>query len=281
MQLIENARDLKTVLKNINNDKKLGFVPTMGSLHQGHLQLIKEALTENDCVVVSIFVNKRQFNDPNDFDKYPKTLEADCDLISSVNDQVIVYAPHSANELFPENFENIAVELGGIENEMEGEHRPGHFQGVIDVVHQFFHQIRPHTAYFGEKDFQQLAVVTMLANQHFPELKIIGVPTARNKNGLALSSRNALLNAVDLQKAEELNKSLLHIAEKFNSLGTPVLEKEHERLESLGFIIDYITVADSASLKSSKNQQTSTDQRVFAAVFLAGVRLIDNMAIKA
>lgn len=281
MQLIENARDLKTVLKNINNGIKLGFVPTMGSLHQGHLQLIKTALAQNDCVVVSIFVNKRQFNDPKDFDQYPKTLHADCELILSVSDEIIVYAPASANEIFPENFENIGVNLGGIENEMEGEHRPGHFQGVIDVVHQFFKQISPSNAYFGEKDFQQLAVVKMLAQQHFPKLKIVGIPTARNQYGLALSSRNALLKPTELKTAEALNQSLLNIANQFYTSDSNIINAEQRHLESLGFTIDYIAVADSDTLKTAHEAQQKGKLRVFAAVFLGGVRLIDNMAIKA
>jgi pantoate--beta-alanine ligase len=281
MQLIENARDLKSVLKNINNDKKIGFVPTMGHLHQGHLQLVREAMSENKAVIVSIFVNKRQFNEASDFEQYPKTLQADCNLLASVKEDIIVYAPNSAEELFPSDFKSISVELGGIENEMEGEHRPGHFQGVIDVVHQFFAQIKPTHAYFGEKDYQQLAVVKMLANQYFDGLQVIGVPTSRSSSGLALSSRNTLLQPKDLEKAQEVNISLKNISQNYSSQGSTCIANEQNRLEQLGFKIDYLTVADSISLQTANTTKNTKTLRAFAAVFLGGVRLIDNVAIKA
>jgi pantoate--beta-alanine ligase len=280
MQLIENARALKSVLKIINNGKNVGFVPTMGSLHQGHLQLVKQALAQNEHVIVSIFVNKRQFNDASDFEKYPKSLQKDCDLLQTLSDQLIIYAPASPDELFLEDFISISVDLNGIENELEGEHRPGHFQGVIDVVHQLFQQVQPVKAYFGEKDFQQLAVIRRLSAQHFPDLEIIGVPTSRSESGLALSSRNALLGSNQLETAKEIHISLNHIAESFRTQGPAVLKAESKRLENLGFKIDYITVANSQTLKAAT---TNSDQslRVFAAVFLGSVRLIDNVAIKA
>lgn len=281
MQLIESSRDLKSVLKIINDDKKVGFVPTMGSLHEGHLQLVRLAKQGNDVVVVSIFVNKRQFNDSKDFEKYPKSLEADLLLLQAVCEEVIVYAPSSASELFPENFSSVKVTLDGIENEMEGKSRPGHFQGVIDVVHQFFSQVHASTAYFGEKDFQQLAIIRMLAEQHFPQLTIVGVPTIRNSRGLALSSRNALLTNEELIRAEEVNKSLSEISSKYHLLGDSIVFLETSRLKELGFVIDYIAVANSETLKSPLNHETKESLRAFAAVFLGNVRLIDNVAIKA
>tara|TARA_R110001592_G_scaffold307299_2_gene580915 strand:+ start:449498 stop:450340 length:843 start_codon:yes stop_codon:yes gene_type:complete len=280
MQLIENARALKSVLKIINNGKNVGFVPTMGSLHQGHLRLVKEALTQNEHVIVSIFVNKRQFNDAADFEKYPKSLKKDCELLQSLSNDLIVYAPSSPDELFLEDFKSISVNLNGIENELEGEHRPGHFQGVIDVVHQFFHQIKPSKAYFGEKDFQQLAVIRFLSAQYFPDLEIKAIPTSRSESGLALSSRNALLSTTELETAKEINVSLINIAAQYRSKGDSILNFETQRLEKLGFKIDYIAVANSQTLKAA-SANSNESLRVFAAVFLGSVRLIDNVAIKA
>lgn len=281
MQLFKSARALTSVLKNIKPTQTIGFVPTMGCLHSGHLQLVKAALLENEVVVVSIFVNKRQFNNATDFEKYPQTLDSDVALLHTISDNILVYAPETANELFPTDFNNINLNLHGIESRLEGEHRPGHFQGVIDVVHQFFDQIQPTRAYFGEKDFQQLAIIRLLQVKYFPQLIIVGIETSRAPSGLALSSRNIRLSEQGLILASELYKSLTVISNNFTKQHQSVVTQEIARLNSLGFEIDYISVAHEGTLNITTEYSENNTSRVFAAVFIEGVRLIDNVLIKA
>lgn len=281
MQLFKSARALTSVIKNIKPLKTIGFVPTMGCLHSGHLKLVKAAMHENDVVVVSIFVNKRQFNNSSDFEKYPKTLESDLELLKTVGADIIVYTPESADELFSPTFNTIDVNLHGIESRLEGEHRPGHFQGVIDVVHQFFTQVQPTRAYFGEKDFQQLAIIRQLQSEHFPTLEIKGIETSRSQSGLALSSRNTRLSEQGLTLAAELYKSLTLISENYKELQQTIVTQEIKRLSALGFTIDYISVANENTLKVVIEYRNDEPLRVFAAVFIEDIRLIDNVLIKA
>lgn len=280
MQIIEQARALSAALKNLKNPFNLGFVPTMGNLHQGHISLVENSVKHNDYTVVSIYVNKRQFNDINDFNAYPKTLASDIKLLEKF-DNLILYVPESEKELFPPDFDKIVLDLGEIDKNLEGAYRPGHFKGVIEVVHQLFSQVKPSNAYFGLKDFQQVAVVKKLAEKYFTDLTIIAVETSRENSGLALSSRNERLSENDKKLAAEISKSLKIIAENFSHKNNDVVIEEQHRLKKLGFEIDYLCVANESTLVPTTKFQENTKQRVFAAIMLSGVRLIDNMPIKA
>lgn len=181
---------LKPLLKQ---NKTIGFVPTMGALHEGHLSLIKKSISENDTTVMSIFVNPTQFNNKEDLEKYPRTLESDVKKIKETSSKVIIYAP-TVNDIYNEKTESEHFEYDGLENQMEGEHRPGHFDGVGTIIKKLFTIISPDKAYFGEKDFQQLQIVKKLVEKEKLNTEIIGCPIFREDSGLAMSSRNERLS---------------------------------------------------------------------------------------
>ena len=233
--------------------RAVGFVPTMGALHRGHASLVERCRRENETVVVSVFVNPSQFNDPNDLDRYPRELESDLALLESLGtDEVFV---PGALELYPQGY-RFRVEETGITNLMEGAHRPGFLPGVMTVVLKLFNLIRPVRAYFGEKDYQQLKAITEMVSDFFIPTEIIACPTIRGDSGLAESSRNMLLSAAARQKAASL----------FRALTTAANPSEAKMiLESEGFAVDYIE---------------EHWGRRFAAAFLEGVRLIDNVPLR-
>ena len=230
-----------------------GFVPTMGALHRGHASLVERCRRENETVVVSIFVNPSQFNDPNDLDRYPRELESDLALLENLGTDE-VFAP-GALELYPQGY-RFRVEETGITNLMEGAHRPGFLPGVMTVVLKLLNLIRPVRAYFGEKDYQQLKIVTDMVTDFFIPTEIIACPTVRDDSGLAESSRNMLLSAAARHKAASLFRALTTAA---NPSEAKVI------LESEGFAVDYIE---------------EHWGRRFAAAFLEGVRLIDNVPLR-
>ena len=188
-----------TLLPFKKNKNSIGFVPTMGALHKGHLSLVKKALKENDCVVVSVFINPTQFDNPADLEKYPRTLENDLILLNSISEKIIVFSP-VASELYSQNISSKSYVFSGIEQEMEGKHRAGHFDGVGTVLNLLFKAVTPSKAYFGEKDFQQLQIVKELVKIERLPLNIIGCPIVREKNGLAMSSRNKRLSKEEFEE---------------------------------------------------------------------------------
>jgi len=230
----------------------IGFVPTMGALHRGHASLVERCRGENEIVVVSIFVNPSQFNDPNDLDRYPRTLDKDLELLESLGtDDVII---PSASELYPNGY-RFRVEPDSSAQVMEGAYRPGFLQGVMTVVLKLLSLVRADRAYFGEKDYQQLKVVTEMAAEFFIPTEIIPSPTVREDSGLAESSRNMLLSATARKKAPVLFRTLTAAA---------TVNQARAVLEAEGFGVDYVE---------------EHWGRRFAAVFLDGVRLIDNVPL--
>ena len=280
MKLIHTVQELRTELNAQRlAGKKIGFVPTMGALHEGHASLVKLAVAENDVVVVSDFVNPTQFNDQNDLLKYPRTLEADCELLEKVGAHY-VFAP-SVEEIYPEP-DTRQFSYAPLDTVMEGKFRPGHFNGVCQVVSKLFMMVEPHCAYFGEKDFQQLAIIREMVKQmNFP-IRIVGCPIVRESDGLALSSRNARLS--DIQRVQALNISKTLFASK-EYAATHTVEETQAFVEqaiaaSEGLELEYFEIVDGLTLQKIAGW-AETDYAVGCiTVFCGEVRLIDNIKFK-
>ena len=280
MKLIHTVQELRTELNAQRlAGKKIGFVPTMGALHEGHASLVKFAVAENDVVVVSDFVNPTQFNDQNDLLKYPRTLEADCELLEKVGAHY-VFAP-SVEEIYPEP-DTRQFSYAPLDTVMEGKFRPGHFNGVCQVVSKLFMMVEPHCAYFGEKDFQQLAIIREMVKQmNFP-IRIVGCPIVRESDGLALSSRNARLS--DVQRVQALNISKTLFASK-EYADTHTVEETQAFVEqsiaaSEGLELEYFEIVDGLTLQKIAGWD-DTDYAVGCiTVFCGEVRLIDNIKFK-
>lgn len=256
------------------DQKKLGFVPTMGALHDGHLSLVKKASEENDAVLVSIFVNPKQFNQQADLQAYPRMLDADIALLRALPN-VVIFAPNEA-EMYPTGLAFEPMQLGEIGTVLEGAKRPGHFDGVVHVVHHLFALIAPDRAYFGEKDFQQLAVIRKL-NEHYQfGIEIIACPTKRDPDGLAMSSRNLRLSANERNNALSIFKALTLIKENAGKLPIDAVRNQAiQIIEEAGLMIDYLEIVDPRSLKICQSWQQI--QLCCVAAFCGEVRLIDNM----
>lgn len=265
-------------LRKLNTKGKiLGFVPTMGALHQGHLALVQKAISECDECIVSIFVNPKQFSPQEDFDHYPRTLERDAELLRGIGVQSI-FAP-SVDIMYPPDFQT-SVTVGDISKPLEGEFRPHFFTGVATVVARLLLLVGADKAYFGEKDFQQLQVIKALQRDLAIPTEIIGVPTVREDSGLALSSRNTYLTPAQKKQALTIIKTLNDMAEKFSS-GVPIDKIEsdaRQEILSAGFDkVDYITIRDADTLLPPT--QATKSHRILAAAWLGQTRLIDNIGI--
>ena len=281
MKIHNSKTSLKTTLLPFKKNKKsIGFVPTMGALHKGHLSLVKKALKENDCVVVSIFINPTQFDNQADLEKYPKTLENDLILLNSISKKIIVFSP-IASELYNQNISSKSYIFSGIEKEMEGKHRAGHFDGVGTVLNLLFRVVTPNKAYFGEKDFQQLQIVKELVKIENLPINITGCPIVREKNGLAMSSRNKHLSEEEFEEAALIYLTLNKVKEKFHDLTFKNLNQlvENEFKKSDFFTLEYFEIANSSTLKTDENKLKNIRYRAFIACFIGGIRLIDNMAL--
>ncbi len=259
----------------------IGMVPTMGALHEGHLQLVKKALADNDKVVVSIFVNPTQFDKKEDLVKYPRTLERDVELLKTVSKtDVLVYAP-TVNDIYEGNTVSQKFNFDGLEFEMEGKFRDGHFDGVGTIVKRFFDIVKPHSAYFGEKDFQQLAIIKKLVEKYDVPVKIVGCKIHRETNGLAMSSRNTRLKPEYKAASPFIYKTLITAKEKFGTKSAnKVMEwvekqfAKHDILE-----LEYFIIADTKTLKPVKRKSNRKAYRAFIAVYADDIRLIDNIAL--
>jgi len=275
MQTFVTRDEITNWRKQLARDqKKLGFVPTMGALHDGHLSLVKKASEENDVVLVSIFVNPKQFNQQADLQAYPRMLDADIALLRALPN-VVIFAPNEA-EMYPTGLAFEPMQLGEIGTVLEGAKRPGHFDGVVHVVHHLFALIAPDRAYFGEKDFQQLAVIRKL-NEHYQfGIEIIACPTKRDPDGLAMSSRNLRLSANERNNALSIFKALTLIKENAGKLPIDALRNQAiQIIEEAGLMIDYLEIVDPRSLKICQSWQQI--QLCCVAAFCGEVRLIDNM----
>lgn len=264
------------MLDSSNRDKtKIGFVPTMGALHDGHMKLVRQCHEENDLTVVSIFVNPKQFNSKEDFDKYPITIDNDKSLLEK-NYCDILFIP-SEKVIYPEKFKPVKIDIGILDTVFEGPMRPGHFDGVVQVVNRLFEIVKADTAYFGLKDYQQCLVIKALRNARFPKLELKFVPTVRKQDGLALSSRNARLGITSLEKANTVYKALRMVQDlKKHIEPYDALKYARHILTENGFEIEYFALANSDTLIESKKWLRKGKNIVLAAVWLDGVRLIDN-----
>ena len=279
MQIIHSISEVKEIISSeIKTSKTIGLIPTMGALHDGHLSLIQEAKSKCDYVIVSIFINPTQFGPSEDFNKYPRTLESDFEKCSKLGVDII-FAP-SAAEMYPQGF-NSWVDVEGISDTLEGEIRPGHFRGVATVCNKLFNIIQPDIAFFGQKDYQQLLVIKkMVAELNMP-LVIEQVPTHREVDGLAMSSRNAYLNSEERKAALVLSKSLLRAKElKENRItSSEIIFTEIKKLidEEPLAVLDYIAVVDKNTLESIAD--VSEGAVILVAARLGNTRLIDNIIL--
>jgi pantoate--beta-alanine ligase len=277
MKLILSINELKTFLSDERKfGKTIGFVPTMGALHDGHLSLVKQCKNENDICVVSIFVNPTQFNDKNDLKTYPRTLEKDCELLEQLYCDY-VFAP-SENEMYPEPDTRI-FEFGPVAEVMEGKKRPGHFNGVAQIVSKLFDIVAPDNAYFGEKDFQQIAVIRKMVRQLNLYVNIIACPIIREKDGLAMSSRNTRLTTGQRQIAPAIARTLKESATFVP--GKSVKEVEDWVVNTLNHMpplhVEYYEVVDGNTLQPIKNWSDTNEPVGCITVFCGDVRLIDNI----
>ena len=261
-------------------NKTIGFVPTMGSLHHGHLTLVSRALEENDIAVVSIFVNPTQFDKPADLKKYPRTMDADADLLKTLKGPIYIYAP-LPSDLYGDNVVSKKYNFGGVEDQMEGRFRPGHFDGVGTVLNLLFRAISPDHAYFGEKDFQQLQIANKLVEIEDLPTKIVGCPIVREESGLAMSSRNKRLSPKLLEEAVLIHHMLVEVKKYFSRYSIAKLSiivekafRENEHLE-----LEYFEIANINNLKTAARKRAGIKYRAFIAAFAGGVRLIDNIAL--
>jgi len=256
--------------------KKIGFAPTMGALHQGHLSLYKAAKKENDEVISSIFVNPTQFNNPDDFQKYPKTLEKDLELLEKAGVDA-VYVPN-VEEMYPDGLNSKKYNFDGLENEMEGKYRPGHFDGVGTIVEELFRQVQPHNAYFGEKDYQQLAIIKKMIEKTKLPVKIHGVPTLREEDGLAMSSRNVRLTETQRKEATIIYETLEKVKEWFKVISLEeIKQKVTDIFRNSNFELEYFVIADEKTLKETDFFYKDKNYRAFIVAYAGDVRLIDNM----
>ncbi|MNX45058.1 Pantothenate synthetase [compost metagenome] len=268
---------LKTI-KTTNST--IGFVPTMGALHQGHLALMQRSLKENDDTVVSIFVNPTQFNNPEDLAKYPRTLEEDVKKMRGLSDKIILYAP-SVEDIYEGHTISQYFDFDGLENQMEGKFRPGHFNGVGTIVKRLFEIVTPTNAYFGEKDFQQLQIVKkMVEKSHLP-VNVIGCPIFREDNQLAMSSRNERLTPEERKEAAIIYKTLMEAKEIFKTK-TPEETIEFVKnsfKDNPRFELEYFVIADESTLLPIENKINDKNYRAFIAVFVNSIRLIDTISL--
>ena len=279
MEVFKTVEALQKQLSKVKSSTKIGFVPTMGALHNGHLSIVKKAKTENNLVVVSIFVNPTQFDKKEDLLKYPKTIKNDLQLLENINCD-IVFIP-SVEELYSDKIEAASFDFEGLDKVMEGAFRTGHFDGVGTIVKKLFEIVKPNNAYFGEKDYQQLQIIKkMTANQKLP-VNIVSCKIFREEDGLAMSSRNVRLSSAQRDAAPLIYKSLLKSKKLFPEKSIKEIKKQIILdFESEEFLtLEYFEIANSETLTSLENKEETVKYRAFIAAFAGAVRLIDNIAL--
>jgi pantoate--beta-alanine ligase len=275
VKVIHTAEELQQFRKKLNeNAHSLGFVPTMGALHNGHLSLIKKSTEENDFTLISIFVNPKQFNNSEDLKQYPRTLSADLTLLEGLKN-CVVFAPDEA-ELYPQNDGFVPMELGAIGRVLEGAFRPGHFEGVVHVVHNLFRLVEANKAYFGQKDFQQLAIIRLLTHFYGFKTTIVACPTMREASGLAMSSRNMRLNEQELQDALVIIETLRFVEAAKNKHSVhETLASAKNNFNSSNLSLEYLAIVDPETLFELSEWQEN--QICCIAAHCGSVRLIDNL----
>jgi pantoate--beta-alanine ligase len=272
--LIDFLKSIKTTHSTI------GFVPTMGALHQGHLALMQKSLSENENTVVSIFVNPTQFNNPEDLAKYPRTLEEDVKKLTALSPKIILYAP-TVEDIYDGQPVSQSFDFDGLENQMEGKFRPGHFNGVGTIVKRLFEIVEPTNAYFGEKDFQQLQIVKKMVVKNNLKVNVVGCPIYREPNNLAMSSRNERLSAQEREAAAIIFQTLNVAKEKFKSKSaTSVSEWVQKSFEKNPmFTLEYFVIADEATLLPCLRKNKNKKYRAFIAIVVNNIRLIDTISL--
>ncbi len=279
MEVLKNKKTLQDFIERQKEmGKKIGFAPTMGALHNGHLSLYEAARKENDLVISSIFVNPTQFNNAEDLEKYPRDTDRDISILENSGLVDAVYLPQ-VEDIYPKKTESQHYDYDGLENEMEGKSRPGHFDGVGTVVEELFRQVKPNNAYFGEKDFQQLAIIRKMVEKKQLPIKIIGVSIYRADNGLALSSRNQRLAEERKGDAKIIFETLIKVKEWFKNISvSEIKEKINEIFSNQeNMDLEYFLIADEDTLKEINQKENENSYRAFIVVNVDGVRLIDNM----
>ena len=257
--------------------KTIGFVPTMGALHYGHISLVSSAMSQCDITIVSIFVNPTQFNNADDLLKYPRTLEADVELLSTINCDV-VFAP-SVEEMYPKNRDSTQLDLGNLANLMEGKFRPGHFDGVVDVVSRLFEIVKPTKAFFGLKDFQQVSVISFMTKKLNLPIEIIACPTLREDSGLAMSSRNMRLSELGKKDALHIYRSLSLAKELASNFSpTEVKEKVINYFNEGKLELEYLEIVNPTTLESL-NTEWAGGATACIVAYCGDVRLIDNLKL--
>ncbi len=281
MHIVRTVEAFQTEISAVRSKgKTIGFVPTMGALHTGHISLVKRSVAENDFTIVSIFVNPTQFNNLTDLEKYPRNLEADADLLMYAGCD-LVFAP-SINAIYTESEQNNRFEFDfeGLDSVMEGKFRPEHFNGVVQIISKLFALVQPHKSYFGEKDFQQLAIIHLMTRKMGFETEIIDYPIVREPSGLAMSSRNERLTPAQREIASGISKVLFQSRELAAKISPIELKKwvENEIAQIEGLQLEYFEVVDAHTLQTANNWNGEAVGCI--AVFCGVVRLIDNVRYK-
>ena len=278
MNIFRTIKEYKDWRESLTDEASVGFVPTMGFLHQGHISLVSSSIAENHSTVVSIFVNPTQFNNPEDLEKYPRNEERDLQLLEKAG-ATAVFIPTVA-EMYPEPVTR-SWSFPGIDDVMEGAKRPGHFNGVAMVVSELFRIVQPNVAYFGKKDYQQLMIIRQLAQNEFPQITIKGMPIVREKDGLAMSSRNSRLTPEEREMAPLIYEVLKRSQQLIQEFSPQDVCKHCERMLAGSGMIqpEYFIIADANTLKPLENKEDSTHAVAFVAAWLGKVRLIDNFEL--
>ncbi len=280
MILFKNSNQLERYCKQIaTSGKYLGFVPTMGALHNGHVSLLETSKQNNDITVCSIFVNPTQFNDPADFRKYPITIEADIVLLEQAGTEIL-FLP-DVHEIYPDGITQMSMyDLGHLEKIFEGKYRPGHFQGVSQVMNRLLNIIQPHQIYMGQKDYQQCMVINRLLQIMHSKAILNTCPTVREPDGLAMSSRNARLNTTERSKATCIYQSLMYIRDRLQPGNVDdILNSARAFLGENQFVPDYVSLADAKTLEEITWWNGKQQVIALIAAFMNEVRLIDNMLL--
>lgn len=282
MRVFNKNQSISDFLESLSTQNfSVGFVPTMGALHNGHLSLIKQAIDENDHVIVSIYINPTQFDDKHDLDKYPYNLEEDIKILKTIkNDKLSLFTP-SNFEIYGKNISKENFNFEGLDQHMEGKFRPGHFAGVATVVKKLLEVVRPNKAYFGEKDYQQLLIVNKLAELLKFPVSIIGCPISRDENGLALSSRNSRLSTDDRLHSSVIYKNLLLAKDQLFTTEIANIKASVQEffLNDPKMELEYFEIVEADNLESTSKINKNTKYRALIAVHISNVRLIDNIAL--
>ena len=278
MPKVFTTEELRLFQRKNDNNRSWGLVPTMGSLHQGHLKLIQKAHEENAMTFVSIFVNPTQFDSKNDLENYPSTIDADVEKIHTIDPNICVFIP-SVETIYPDGAKSRKYTLQGLDKPMEGMYRPGHFDGVSTVVKRLFKLLQPDVAYFGQKDFQQLQIVSLLAKPLGIEIR--SLPTVREANGLAMSSRNSRLSDEGREKAKMIYATLQMVKSNFSSLTIDALKTMaiQKISEAPQMELEYFEIVAEHNLNVVQSKAKGVSYRAFVAVVVEGTRLIDNISL--